>query len=315
MEATPTQDKKEASKKEKIYLVIIIALLVGNGVLIWQLLTTNEQNTGLVEQNMGLEFEKTSLQSDLNELGLSFDNLQTDNVDLQDQINEQKSRIEEYKAELIAAEGDEKRLRRAIRKLKKETDTLREIMKGYVHTIDSLGRANAALTYELGETQENLTNVTDDRNRISDERDNLTETVRQGSVLQTFSVSSGAIRLRNNGSQTETARASRADMVKTCFGLRKNSIATAGKKDIYIRIIDPGGNIMSNPGAEQTMDIVGGAGTSEYTVKRTVDYNNSEMEVCVYFEMEGEDEIPVGEYIAEVYSDKEKIGSTAFTLK
>lgn len=313
MEPTPAQENKEASKKEKLYIVIIFILLIGNGVLVWQLISKGQENDGLTVENTGLQYDKESLEGELEDLGLEFDNLTTDNEVMQTQIAEQKAKIEEFKAELEAAGNDKAKLRRAIARLKKETGTLREIMKGYVHTIDSLGRANQALTAELGQTQTQLTSVTDDLSQAERDKENLSETVRKGSVLQTFNVKSGAIRLRNNGNQTETNRSSRANMFKTCFGLRENSIAKAGQKDIYIRIIQPDGTVIQNENV--TMKISGGAGSAEYTVKRSIDYKNDEMDVCVYFEIPEGKEVQVGKYIAEIYADKERIGKGEFTLK
>lgn len=315
MEPTPAGERKEASKKEKLYLIIIFALLIGNGVLVWQLIGSGQANDGLVVENNDLNLAKDALQTDLDQLGLSFGDLQTDNAELAGQIEEQKAKIEEFKAELEAAGNDKAKLRRAIARLKKETGTLREIMKGYVSTIDSLGRANVALTAELGDVSEERDRVTQERDQVTQERDGLNETVRVGSLLQTFDLIAGGYRYRSGGSHTETNRASRATIIKTCFGIRENKIAKAGPKDIYVRIIGPDANVLSKPGGPRTMKIIDGAGTADYTESRTVDYNNEEMDVCVYFELEDGQELTSGTYIVELYMDKEKIDSTTFKLK
>lgn len=315
MEPTPTEERKEASKKEKLYLVIIFALLIGNGVLVWQLIGSGQNNEALTGENAGLSIEKDALKLDLEELGLSFGDLETDNSVLASQIEEQKAKIEEFKAELEAAGNDKSKLRRAIARLKKETGTLREIMKGYVGTIDSLGRANVALTAELGDVTQDRDRVTEERDEAQDKNDGLSETVRQGQVLQTFNVTAGGIRLRGGGSQTETNRASRATMIKSCFGLRENKIAKAGSKQIFVRIIAPNADILSDGSGAQTMDIVGGSGTAQFTVSRSVDYKNDEMDVCVYYELPEGRELASGNYIVELYTDEEKIGSTTFSLK
>ena len=72
-------------------------------------------------ENTGLALAKDSLETNLYNLGFEFDNLTTDNVEMMAQIEEQKLKIEEFKAELVAAGDDEARLRRAIGRLKKET--------------------------------------------------------------------------------------------------------------------------------------------------------------------------------------------------
>ena len=71
----------------------------------------------------------------------SYDTLQTENTVLMAEMAAQKSQIEDLLKKVKDKDW-------SVSKLKKETNTLREIMKGYVVTIDSLNQLNQALMAE-----------------------------------------------------------------------------------------------------------------------------------------------------------------------
>ena len=53
--------------------------------------------------------------------------------------------------------------------------------------------------------------------------------------------------------------------------------------------------------------------TKKQELQKEIDYQNEEMEVCIYLEIKNP--IPAGEYIVEAYSDEAEIGRTSFKLK
>jgi len=63
-----------------------------------------------------------------------YESLETSDKAMQKDIEEKRARIEELIKEAAKHKGD----KYIIAKLKKEAETLRAIMIGYVHTIDSL---------------------------------------------------------------------------------------------------------------------------------------------------------------------------------
>ena len=71
----------------------------------------------------------------------SYDTLKTDNNQLTTEMEAQKAQIEQLLTQV-------KNGNYSLSKAKKEAETLRRIMKGYVATIDSLNQANQLLTAE-----------------------------------------------------------------------------------------------------------------------------------------------------------------------
>ena len=86
----------------------------------------------------------------------------------------------------LSNDCSESESRSVIYKLKKETETLRTIMKGYIHTIDSLNTLNVTLTNTLSEKNIELNKVTSENENIKTQNIELQETVAVGSILQTM---------------------------------------------------------------------------------------------------------------------------------
>ena len=66
-----------------------------------------------------------------------------------DSINQQREKINNLISKVEKLNGKSKRDWRKIFSLKKEAETLRGIMKGYIHTIDSLNTLNINLYFKI----------------------------------------------------------------------------------------------------------------------------------------------------------------------
>jgi len=321
--------EKEKSKRDAIYIIIIILLLAGGGYLGWTLGEHKKQINACSQSVTNLEEEKDYLNNILQQTGIiddaadknlednlknmlsEYDNMEIKNSDMLDSINSQKAHIQELLTEVETMKNQKKRDWGKIYKLQKESETLRKIMKGYIHTIDSLNTLNVSLKNTIKDKDDEIVEISTDRDNIKNENETLQETVAKGSVLQTSGISALAIKIKSSGKQVETTRANRADMIKSCFTIMENKIAKPGNKDIYMRIIAPNGQEMTNT-APVLFEMDGGReGTA--SVKRQVNYQNQNMDLCIYYEFENE--LEEGTYIVEIYAEGHKIGKSSFALK
>ena len=140
-----SEEKENSNKKKGIILWIIIILLMGtNGFTVWLLL--KEQNR-VVEQKIVTQtiiVERDNVKSDLLVLQKDYEGIVAKDALMQKDIDEKKARIEELIIEAEKHKGDAYMLS----KLRKEAETLRSIMQGYVRTIDSLNTLNQNLVAE-----------------------------------------------------------------------------------------------------------------------------------------------------------------------
>tara|TARA_B100000513_G_scaffold187411_2_gene109831 strand:+ start:704 stop:1666 length:963 start_codon:yes stop_codon:yes gene_type:complete len=270
-----------------------------------------EMNQIIINQDIVSEADGENLKENLKLLLFSYDSLEQNNSVAIDSINTQREKINNLMQEVDKLDKKSKRDWRKIYKLKKEAETLRNIMKGYIHTIDSLNTLNINLSNDLTEKTQKLSNVSKQNKKIIKQNEALQKQVAIGAVLQINNVLSSGIRIRSSGAQSETTRASKTNMIKTCFSIIENKLAQAGDKEIYIRILDSEGNLLNSP---TPLTIINQQKEElKMSSKRTINYQNQNTDLCIFYEIENN--IPAGNYIVEVYAEGFLIGETSIALR
>ena len=270
-----------------------------------------EMNQIIINQDLVSEADGENLKENLKLLLFSYDSLEQNNSVAIDSINTQREKINNLMQEVDKLDKKSKRDWRKIYKLKKEAETLRNIMKGYIHTIDSLNTLNINLSNDLTEKTQKLSNVSKQNKKIIKQNEALQKQVAIGAVLQINNVLSSGIRIRSSGAQSETTRASKTNMIKTCFSIIENKLAQAGDKEIYIRILDSEGTLLNAPTPltiinQQKKEL-------KMSSKRTINYQNQDTDLCIFYEIENS--IPAGNYSVEVYAEGFLIGETSIALR
>jgi hypothetical protein len=304
-----TQEQKK-SNVNKILVVIIAILSILCGVLFWQFLEQRKAVKTEITEKQAVTEEKDALSQELENMLSQYDALESDNKQMQSQIDEQKGKIEELMKEVEKNKGNTA----LMIKFKKETETLRKIMKGYISTIDSLGRLNENLTNENISVKSELGKQQNRYEELNKEKENLSQTVARASILSASNASAVGIFVKGNGKEVESNKAKKIEKIKTCFDLSANNIAKKGSKDVYVRILSPEGKILAEGADESYMFNFDGV-KGIYSAKKSVDYQNQRMTVCTYFTMPGGADFPAGKYLAEIYADQTKIGDVGFELK
>ena len=270
-----------------------------------------EMNQIIINQDIVSEADGENLKENLKLLLFSYDSLEQNNSVAIDSINRQREKINNLMQEVDKLDKKSKQDWRKIYKLKKEAETLRNIMKGYIHTIDSLNTLNINLSNDLTEKTQKLSNVSKQNKKIIKQNEALQKQVAIGAVLQINNVLSSGIRIRSSGAQSETTRASKTNMIKTCFSIIENKLAQAGDKEIYIRILDSEGNLLNAP---TPLTIINQQKEElKMSSKRTINYQNQNTDLCVFYEIENS--IPAGNYSIEVYAEGFLIGETSIALR
>jgi chromosome segregation ATPase len=320
------QEKK--SSRDGIYIVIILLLLSAAGYLGYEFGNLKKDIANCTTSNQLLENEKSELNQILMNSGIvaeadlhdvksnllamlqEYDKIEVKNEEMQQEIDAKKAEIESLLMEVETLSQQKVKDAKAIYKLKKENETLRTIMKGYIHTIDSLNTLNINLKSTINEKDKQIVNITDDLNKVQNKAQNLEATVKLGSALQTTNMTATAIKVKSNGAQSETNRTNRSDQFKVCFTIIENKIAKAENKTLYMRVIKPNAEELfgANPVYFQ-MDKT----QATACISRTVNYQNENVDVCIYYPLENEPD--PGTYIVEVYCEGHKIGKTSFALK
>ena len=292
----------------KGYLAIIGILVIVVGGLGYKFYSF-KKNAEQEIQNLDVEYqaseiERERLELDLEKMIIGYDTLKTENEQMLLAMAEQRVEIEGLLKKVKSG-------RYEISSLKQEGETLRRIMKSYVAQIDSLNTINQNLTAQVGDLEQGIAERDMQIEGLEDKTNNLETMVSSGQTLQSSGMSAQGIRLTNSGNQREASRASRADLIKTCFTIIKNPIAKPGQKTLYMTIKGPDGQVLAAEGGAKTVELEGEM--SAYSVERNIDYRNETMDVCIYYTVSGE--LSKGDYAIEVFEDGKKIGTTDLSLK
>ncbi|MBK7620725.1 MAG: hypothetical protein IPJ10_15605 [Flavobacteriales bacterium] len=159
-----TPEKKNRSSTGLLLLVVL--LLVSNVVMLWMLMQRNKEVEQTQQQVASITSEKDNVTVMLENMLSSYDTLKTDNEQLTVEMEAQREQIEGLLDQVKRGKYD-------ISKAKKEAETLRKIMKGYVaRSIPSTKPTKSLMAKNVGLTQE-LGEVTGQKEALSTEKQAL----------------------------------------------------------------------------------------------------------------------------------------------
>ncbi len=289
----------------KVYVVIIALLL---GVVAWMAYSMNNKDKEYVyikEEYANLDDERMALAVDLEAMKLKYDTMTVDNDEMQAKIDEQENELSALLKKVKNKDYD-------ISKLKAEAETLRGIMKNYIYQIDSLNQLNQQLTAERNAETQRANSAEARGQELEGELNTTKDMVSKGSVLSAGEFQNTALFERNSGKQVDTDRASKTELVKSCFKVRKNSIAKPGLKKIYLSVVGPDGKVLTS-GSSGTVTVAGEE--KEYSVTREIDYQQADTDVCIYYTAPSGYEFKKGSYKILLFEGGNQIGQSDISLK
>lgn len=315
-------EQRTSTKKSGLNTVVVLLLLAGIGVMtfLWsstksELSESNEQMAMLESMLEDYTGEAgADLTADLKNMLETYNALEKKSKEQGTQNAEQIAEIEEQKAqikELLEKVEKGKWTAAELAKMRRENETLRGIMKGYVHQIDSLNTLNLKLTSDLDHTRTELTTTVTERDTYKQDAEVSKARVKEGSKLQAYGFSSGALRSKLNNTTTSTDKAKNTVQIRSSFTIGANPIADTGNKPVYMQITKPDGTIFQS----RTSNVVSTEqGSVAYSDKKDVDYTGEAVSMAIYYDLRGED-AQKGNYTVKIYCDGQLIGKDNFTLK
>lgn len=291
------------NKSKTGFLYGILGLLVVVlGVSIYLLLDTRK-NLSLVSQDLAekttyFRMERDSLERELRNIYYRYDSLETDNVQIQKEMQLQQEKIEK----LIAIQADDAY---KIKMYRREMETLRSVLRSYIVQIDSLNLKNQELMAENKQLKNVERQLTTEKEQLQQDKDQLEEIKDLATTLQASEIDLVLMNKRDR----EIRRIRFADKVRVDFILRANNVAPTGETTIYLRIIRPDSVVLGSPELEM-LEVEGEMIPA--TASRTVNYENQDLPVSIFWTNDGE--IVPGEHRVELYVNGKLIGSSSFIL-
>ena len=274
------------TEKKNIYIWILIAVLLAaiGGLVAWNLTQRNELNE-MVEQ---MTIEKEELEEEYEDLAIQFDGYQQMDIrndSLQDLLSREQQRVQDLLEELRQTKASN--------------------AKDYVRQIDSLNATNARLTAENQQFKEENKQVKEQNTHLSTLNEQLTETVTRASMME---VTACTVTMLNKNDR-KTRMVSHLSKLQFDYTIAKNITCTPGLKELYVRIMDPNGNLLGED-AEHLFAFE--SDEIPYSLTQQIEYTGEAYEGTCY---QAIDKAVDGFYTIDFFCDGNLIGSFPFQLK
>ncbi|MFI3332418.1 MAG: hypothetical protein SNI51_02380 [Rikenellaceae bacterium] len=297
---TPQNNGDDSTKKSifgyRVVIAILAVVLAALSILYFNIHRQQEADYEL------LSVARDSIESNLNTLIIDFDDLQVTNDSISMTIVEERQRADSIINQL-------KRERSfnytKLKQYEKEVGTLRTIMKGYLHQIDSLNNLNKKLITENVSYRKKISDQELRAEKAEERAEELNNIVAMGSVLRARDLSMATLNERGN----EVTRIKRADRLRVDFVISANEFASPGNIEIYLRIISPDGFPLSTE-ALPSFQFEGQ--TLTYSASRTVDYQNQDLPVSIFYNGSGYID---GTYKLELYTSGYLLAKSEVTMR
>ena len=299
----PKPASSGSSNKGLKILVVLLALLAAGMGAVGVMKYKEFKATETVLQD-----EKEQLLNDLNELKINYDSLSAANTQLQSEVADAKSKVEQLIAELEKTKKVDaaliKKYRRQIYFLRKERDRL-------VQVVDSLKQANQVLALQKDSLNAQLTEATTYNEKLTQENQNLAQELQKAKVLTATNIVGEGVKIKKSGKVVVTRRARRAGQIRVCLTAVANPVVKAGPKTYYVQVVNPKGEVIGN------RDVISVEGSDVITsASKEFNYEGQNTDICIFVVPQSkDDEIVKGEYLINVYYNNAKVGTANFQLK
>lgn len=299
-----TQEQKKKKDTNKIYfLIAVIVALLGTNVYLFFQKSKSDQRIVTVSD------EKTALQTELEKLETELDQANSATGEISEELKAKDEELKAKIAQLREALGKGKLTAGELAKAKEDVKQLRYFVGKYATDIDELVKKNAALTGERDSLKSTVNDVKQLATKLSRSNDSLSVKVKAGAALKSSSVEVMAFRIKSSGKEVDVTRASTAQKIKVQFSINTNPIAEKGMHDVFMRILDPAGNLIIGEGGA----FIANEQQLQYTYKTAIDFNGEGKTYVV--DWTNRNAFEPGTYTVILYTDGYTMGRGSFSLK
>ena len=288
---------------KKILIPIVVVMLALVAGVAWLFMNLQEQKQVNQDMQELAELDKKEMENEYERFALQYSEMKTqiNNDSIIEQLTQEQMRTQQLLEELKQVKASDAR---EIARLKKELATVRAVLRDYVMQIDSLNRLNENLKRENTRVTAELEQRTQQVVGLSSEKASLSEKVAIAAQLDATNIVMQMI--DKHGKVAKKLKDCK--QMKVNFAITKNVTASNGNRTIYVRIQNPGGNVLTGGGtfAYENRNL-------ECSAKKVIEYTGEETPVTVYWNMT--QMLEAGDYRVSIFADGNMIGSRTFNFK
>ena len=288
------------NKKILIPLIVLVVILCGG--IAWLFFSLQEQKQANQEMQELVELDKQEMENEYARFALQYSEMKTmiTNDSIVEQLTQEQQKTQQLLEELKRVKATDAR---EITRLKKELETVRAVLRDYVMQIDSLNRLNENLMAENTRVNAELEQRTAQVAGLSSEKASLSEKVAIAAQLDAAGIQLQLLNKRGK----DTKKLKDCKQMKVDFAITKNMTASNGHRTIYVRIQNPGGNVLGGGGsfAYENRQL-------ECSAHKTIEYTGEETHVTVFWNVS--QMLEAGDYRVSIFADGNMIGTRTFSF-
>jgi len=306
MQETGSESKPEEIRKDstKVYffVVAIVALLATN-----VYFYVKYKNTG--DQVYELTSEKVNMQAEIDRIEAEMDQLTDENIEINAALKASQDSVRTTIASLRQQLEQNNLSRGQLGEARQEINQLKQQVSQYKTEIEQLKTQNDRLKSERDQLKREISSSSDRVAVLEELNTDLTDKVKLASALKLSHILVNGVRERSGDKEGIETRARRADKLKITFTIADNPLAEKGVHDVYLRVIDPNGNLRT---ADYGLFEVNG-NQIQYTYKTTIEFVNDGASYTV--DWKDTKAFQKGTYTILLYADNAIMGQGSVVLK
>ena len=282
---------------------IIAVLLAGVVYLGYNLIEQRQVNKDMQEL---AALDKKEMENEYQQFANQYKEMQTriNNDSIVEQLGREQLRTQELLEELRRTKANDAA---EITRLKKELATVRAILRSYVLQIDSLNQLNAELMDENNRVRSELEESNQQNMALTSSNMSLSEKVAIASQLNAANIDVIMLDKKGKEQTKHPHQIDKKGTLKVRFVLSRNATATNGMRTVYLRVINPAGEVINGGGtcAMEGQQVA-------YSAMQEVEYTGQEKLMGMFVPKTS---LIEGKYTIQVIADGHEIGSRAIELE
>jgi len=288
------------------FLIVVVLALLGTDVYLY--LQKNKSDTKIIYQ----DDERNRLKIELDSLEAQIEQVNTGKAKMTAAMRAKNDSLE-AKIKTLRVQLAKGNLTKAeLDKAQEDVKQLRYFVTKYTADIEELKKQNTSLASERDTLKTNLATSAAKNTDLEKQNQDLDTKVKVASVLKLAQANVVAYKIKGSGKEVDVTRANPAKKIKINFTVAENSIAEKRMHDVYVRILDPTGNLITDPKDAGTFQSEGQ--DLQYTYKTSIDFKDDGSGYTIDW-VNPAPPFVKGTYQVLLYADGGKMGQTTFSLK
>lgn len=294
---------RQTVMSKKILIPMIVAILLLAGGMAWLYMNLQEQKEANREMQELAELDKQEMENEYERFTAQYSEMMTqiNNDSIVAQLTREQMRTQQLLKELQDTKASNAK---EIARLRKELNSVREVLRQYIRMVDSLNQENEHLKAENSRIRDEKEQTEREKAGLQRDKENLSEKVNIAAQLNATAIQMVPLNKR----EKQARKMKDCKTIRVSFNIDRNVTAKNGTRTFYVRILTPNGIVLNGGGtfAYENKQL-------EYSMKKEVEYTGEETSITTYWNVN--EYLSGGSYVVSIFVDGSMIGTKSFSFK